>query len=660
MSRLRRAIRKPPKVIAFRAVQALRLGVMQHFKTWPRLERSISRWWSDVRVHHYAVLQKTQPVIIAPDAPAALRTATQHQWINHHSLFEFGRRLRDRKFELLGAHVPSYGGFPWHSDWRWNYVWKPAYFRSYDFYSRHREVPYDVKVPWELSRMGFVLPILQNAALDPEGDWIEPAAAIVADWERQNPLAYTVNWSPMEAAMRGINLLLALEMLLVLGESRARVLAPVLRLITTHGTFVWRTLEYTDVRGNHYTAQLIALLLFGLALHEWYPESRRWLDYALKTIPSEITLQFFPDGVNFEKSVPYHRLVTELFLLGVIALERASLAIEPAAKERLRAACGYTAAYTRPDGLSPNVGDNDDARVFGFDPVPLRDHRALVGVAAAVFDDADLHAAVGSMSASLAWFLGLKGLQARDRPGATRKACTRYFSEGGVVVTRAGDNFLWVDVGEVGLTGRGGHGHNDLLSFELMLQGIPVVVDPGSFVYTGDPTARDLFRSTAYHNGLRLDSTELAPMAGMWTIGNHAVPHDVEVQTVGVMVTVRASHAGYRRLPDPVLHTREIKFNVQEGALFCTDYLECTGRHEAERFLHLDPLVEVSTKGHQAHLSVGAQSWVVQWEETTEARIDTGWVSPDYGVRQTSKILVLTDIVEGGARLSFAIRPLGS
>jgi hypothetical protein len=145
-----------------------------------------------------------------------------------------------------------------------------------------------------------------------------------------------------------------------------------------------------------------------------------WL-YAVKTFSLEIALQFLPDGVNFEKSIPYHRLVTELFLIGLIAMERAGLPVEPTALKRIHAACVYTAAYTTPDGLSPNVGDND-ARVLGYDPVPPRDHRPLLGVAAGVLHDADLKTAAYRMPASLVWLLGSLGGTTWHKLGPTTPA----------------------------------------------------------------------------------------------------------------------------------------------------------------------------------------------------------------------------------------------
>ena len=310
----------------------------------------------------------------------------------------------------------------------------------------------------------------------------------------------------------------------------------------------------------------------------------------------------------------------------------------------------------RPDGIAPNVGDNDDARVLSFDTAKARDHRPLLGAGASFFGDENLKAAAGSIPACLIWLLGSQGIAAwNSLPTISTSNETKYFKDSGVVIVRNENNFLWVDVGDVGLAGRGGHGHNDILSFELVLQGIAVVVDPGSFVYTADPEARNLFRSTAYHNGLSIDGTEIAPMYGMWTINDCARPLGIQVKTEGTTSTIWASHNGYCRLSDPVMHTRKIKFDVKTGTFLCEDSLGCAGCHRVERYLHLDQSIEVSTKGKHAVLRVGNNAWLLRWGTGTDSHVIDGWVSPTYSVRQASRIIVLTDTVKGSVDLSFII-----
>ena len=81
----------------------------------------------------------------------------------------------------------------------------------------------------------------------------------------------------------------------------------------------------------------------------------------------------------------------------------------------------------------------------------------------------------------------------RRRP-VTRSSSSR---RSGVAVARRGGHFLVITNGVVGTKGFGNHKHNELLSFEYHCDGVPVLVDPGSYVYTSDFVARNLFRGTS-------------------------------------------------------------------------------------------------------------------------------------------------------------------
>jgi len=497
---------------------------------------------------------------------------------------------------------------------------------------------------------------MQAAALDPHGTWVECATGILEDWTRCNPLAHSIGWDPMEASMRAVALVCTLGMVLPLDAQRP-IVHKLLRLLAAHGEFLWRTLEYTDVRGNHYAANLVALLLLGLALDGAYPRAPTWWRYAARTIPREVELQLLADGVDFEKSLAYHRLVTELFVLALIAMERAGLVIPSLMRKRLHSACTYSALCTRPDGLTPNIGDNDSARALLFDLADPRDHRPLVGLGSLLFRDGGLRGTASRLPAGAPWLLGRNCLAEWDALPVAAMPEFAHFSDGGVIVVRSGDSYLWFDVGEVGLAGRGGHGHNDLLSFELMLGGVPLVVDPGCPVYSGDLKTRNLFRSTAYHNGLRIDGQEVAPMSGWWRIGNEAVPSSVAATWDGFQTTARATHGGYRRLDDAVWHTRELRFSPRKGVLECVDTLRCRRRHYVERFLHLSPDVIVM-QGHLTRLACKGREWLLSWEGEAQLTVEEGSVSPGYGVIKNSSILVLGNTVEGDTELRFAVTPV--
>jgi hypothetical protein len=234
----------------------------------------------------------------------------------------------------------------------------------------------------------------------------------------------------------------------------------------------------------------------------------------------------------------------------------------------------------------------------------------------------------------------------------------RQFPDGGVFIVRTGGNYLYLDLGEVGLKGRGGHGHNDALNFELALGGAPFLIDPGTPCYTGDLGRHSAARSTASHNVLRIDGEEQAPMSGPWSIGNDAAVRNRSVSEEPGLVTVAAEHCGYSRLPDPVVHRRIWLFKPAHGHLKVIDRLECRGPHRVERFLHFAPGVGVTLEQDGATISFGREQRArLLWGGASSARHVVGWVAHSYGSELPSEVLVLEDTVEGFTELELLIEP---
>ena len=113
---------------------------------------------------------------------------------------------------------------------------------------------------------------------------------------------------------------------------------------------------------------------------------------------------------------------------------------------------------------------------------------------------------------------------------------------------------VFVDCGRIGLADRGGHGHNDCLSFEAVLDGVRLVSDCGSFVYTRSFEERNRFRSTASHNTPIVDGQEINRLRPelLWDLEYDAKPELRRFETSDTRDVFVGAHAGYRRLAEPV------------------------------------------------------------------------------------------------------------
>ena len=247
-------------------------------------------------------------------------------------------------------------------------------------------------------------------------DTRESARETLEEWIEANPYGETINWaSPMEAALR---ILTFTWLFHALGGSEAwrdrgfRVL--LLRTVYLHGDFVARNLELSDVNGNHLDADAAGIVFAGLFFGAGRAPAR-WAKTGWSLLLAELPRQVTPDGVDFEMSTAYHRLVTELFLLPALLRRRLDLPVPGWYLGRLEAMARFAAAYSRSDGSSPAWGDADDARALPLGGQPLGDHRYLGAVMAAAWS-ADVP--VSGSRAEAAWLLGPTAAAAPSRHAA--------------------------------------------------------------------------------------------------------------------------------------------------------------------------------------------------------------------------------------------------
>jgi uncharacterized heparinase superfamily protein len=196
---------------------------------------------------------------------------------------------------------------------------------------------------------------------------------------------------------------------------------------------------------------------------------------------------------------------------------------------------------------------------------------------------------------------------------------------------------VFVGRGPVGLAGRGGHGHNDCLSFEAALDGVHLISDCGAFVYTRSFEERNRFRSTAYHNTPRVDSTEMNRLQAdlLWSLKYDARPDVRGFETGSEEDRFHGAHAGYERLPAPVTPVRTIVLDHRRHALTITDAFEGSGRHRIEIPLHLAPGVGTRDRSSgQLVLEVRGRRFLLEWSpaDSWPLEIGEGRVSPSYGV----------------------------
>jgi hypothetical protein len=104
----------------------------------------------------------------------------------------------------------------------------------------------------------------------------------------------------------------------------------------------------------------------------------------------------------------------------------------------------------------------------------------------------------------------------------------------------------------------------------------------------------------------------------------------------GETTVLRASHAGYERLADPVRIERSITLDTRAHRLVVGDSFHGTGDHTVSVPFHLAVAVDLDDEGQ---LVAGGRRFTFAVDGDWELQPREGWVSPSYG--RKSKITCL-------------------
>ena len=363
--------------------------------------------------------------------------------------------------EKFDWNIDPITGFRWEKD-----VW-------YRDSRLHLPFGTDIKRPWELSRLYFILPVSLEYFSSKDEQLAKYVIDTVLHWSKSNPVGTAPNWScTMEVGIRFANIVLSLVLL-----SRSKYFlanqVQLARLLNSHIGFIENNFEnISTITSNHYVANISGLYV-GLKFLPLTSCGQRAIQFARRELELEIAKQTLPDGHNFELSSSYHRLVFEFFYYAV----RVSSPNEfsETYKEILKHQLHVLNTLVKPSGDIVQLGDNDSGRFLVL--------TGLQNLGSTWLPD------------DLAVFNKQLGCQHNSNEA-------HFHESAGVYIAKFGDFYFCVKGGRKGQCGLGGHSHNDTFSFELQYQGKDIAIDPGVGSYTADPALRNLFRSNSVHNGI--------------------------------------------------------------------------------------------------------------------------------------------------------------
>lgn len=549
----------------------------------------------------------------------------------------------------------------------------------------------DIKVPWEIGRFQHIIYLSYLTYIYKQENkeyqhLIDEFQNQIYDFIASNPPEFGCQWkSSMEVGIRAVNWLITYDLFVSCGVKFDNKFIEIFsKSIYRHAKFIVDNLEWSSgLRNNHYFCNIVSLLIISSYLPV-NDDVNNILCFAFDEFFREIDSQYYNDGGNFENSLSYHFLSTEMLLWGIIIIDSLSdeklnsikqaskfknirkekksssflYSILPLEKNKIIVNVNlikklinifqFTFIISRSDYSYAQIGDNDSGRFIVLTPFINRS-----------LGNKNLAPLLNIMQILTAkelskfyfleyYFISLVLLKNGISSNLAEYAKDYFipidnqiisFSDSGIFLFKNSYYQVEIVCGNLGQWGKGGHNHNDQLSITLSFKDKSIIVDPGTFVYTPSIEMRNKFRSVNYHNTLSLDSMEPNPFIKdkqshlFWIAKNLSKP---KVINIGKDLFI-AEHYGYGEA-----HRRIINF----GSNFIMGKDICKLNFKKRVNFHLSPEIvinEINDNEVFLHFDDVLIKFAFKYSEIT---IEDYQYSHAYGCLKESKRICLTTMQE--------------
>lgn len=513
----------------------------------------------------------------------------------------------------------------WHRDPSTGIV-APSTRFGFDIDHRNEDLVGNIKMTWEKSRHHHLTVLAAAYHHSKDERFAREVTSQIADWIQHNPFLLGVHWThPLEQAIRLIAWVWC-ERLLRGSEAYDALFVKNQGFwdsVFQHQWFIEQTYSRGSSANNHLIGEMAGLYVAASAWPQ-FDASERWRHLAKGFLEREIQRQTFPSGLNREQAFSYHLFTTEFFLLSMAEAKQYDDAFSEDFIDRLVAMVNVLSQVTDCGGNLPRYGDGDEGR-------------AIQWQALGAPRDLWLRTFGNDLLAS----------ELTERP-AEPTGSTLVKGAGLCVMrstTAAGKEvFLLADAGPHGFLSIAAHAHADALSFVLSVEGIPILIDPGTYVYHTDEHWRDYFRSTHAHNTVIIDGEDQSAVGGafLWTRQAKTRIHEFSCTRDGAVL--EASHNGFSGAG--VECKRRI--TLAGPRVVVEDRLVGTGEHTVEIRFHTHPdccvevtsenKVKIERKGIILDLTPPANLSI----RLARGEPSAGWYAPRFGVKQETTTVILS------------------
>jgi len=517
-----------------------------------------------------------------------------------------------------------------------------------------------IKFAWELNRLHHLPQLALVFSLTGNPKYKEEIFTQLKSWIKSNPYPKGINWiMGIELGIRITNVVYTLKFL---GEAQLKPEQQKLisQFIFIHANHLYRYPSKHTSGGNHAISEALGLFITGLC----FPKMRKahkWKRFGKNVLEREIVRQIYPDGSSFEHSIPYLQFIVDHYLIYYLLCKQHNEAYDPVIEKRLKASFEFIHSILDENANYPSIGDNDDGHLLKIWFGTHNNFSSLLNTGAILFNRPEWLRDKSKLDHKTQLLLGKSAQNILNQKKAgltTNLPDTKFFKHSGLAVIRDNTHpkVLFIgNSGPLGLRPLAGHGHADALSFWISVDGKPIFIDPGNYLYHSGSEWRNYFRSTSAHNTITVDKNDQAKMVADFIFSNFYKIKDPLLKENPESILWSAGHDGYKKINDPVSHIRTVKYLKKKRQFIIKDELKCTGKHWIECFFHFYPACSVKTKNNIYYIFCGDikvqleidKNWINQKLLIGNYNPLSGWFSAGFNQLVETNTLLLSTKIEG-------------
>lgn len=553
------------------------------------------------------------------------------------------------EYVVFGHKINLEENINWHKDRFSDFIYPNVRFDKLNpiqWFDKGIELVY----PWEQSRFYFGLNLGRKYLITKDEKYYLIFKNLVEDWIEKNSYLYGVNWlSTMDVSIRAVNWIVALNIFSNLFKNDKSFQKNITSSLIWHAEYIsaFPLIEKNGLTTNHTTSAYTGLFFLALTLRS-YSKSSNWLNEAITGLETCISNQIYSDGIDYEGSIPYHRLVLELFAYSAIVAKANSIKFSQSFYQNLFKMFEFSASYLDQLGNAPQIGDNDSGRLLIFNdeknnPYLMEDnHSYLLNIGEHIYNYKFLSSCKLRDKYILEYLPEMEKIKLDDIIIVPRNTNTSIsFEAGGAYFLKDRNYDLCVSSFPNGQNGKGGHNHLDVGSFTLSISGVPMIVDPGSYCYSKNRKLRDIFRGYTYHNTLFNFSDQKLDLSknGYWNLSEFYTSNLLNMNENSIEIQINSIFEDKSRFRD---------FKLLNEKVLITD------KYEGEFYSRMNLHPNFSSLRLDDNKIIIDNNYEILVKSNSKININDYEYSSSYGIKQAAKFILF----EAKNMLKFEIKKL--